>query len=401
MNILYISSACSNNKFNQLFINLKVKPGQQAQKYHRLLIEGLSKNESTSVEVLSALRINRSMSSQFYYKNSMEVVNGIKYNYLPFINWPVIRHLFLFFTCFYSTVKWSIRNRKGLVICDVLDITISGAAILATKILRINNIGIVTDVPSFLAVMSKKCTSRRQNIITAINNFIMNSFNSYVFLTEYMNELINKKHKPYVVIEGQVDVNMLNITNELKEKYRKRVCLYSGAIHRIYGIELLTNAFITANIDNAELHIYGSGDFEDQLKEICKEHINIKYFGTVPNDMVVKEQLKATLLINPRPSNEEYTKYSFPSKNMEYMVSETPVLTTNLAGMPEEYSNYVFIIDNETIDGVAKKLKELMAMEEEQLHQLGFKARRFVLQNKNNIIQAGKILTLVKLAEEV
>jgi len=396
MNILYISSVCSNNKFNQLFNNAKVKPAQQAQKYHRLLIEGLINNEKTSVEVLSALSVNRSMSSQIYYKSELEEVNGIKYKYLPFINWPILRHILLFCTCFYNVLKWGIRNKDGLIICDVLDITISGTALLVAKLLGINNIGIVTDVPSFLAIMSKQRITIRQKIITTINTVIMNRFNAYVFLTEYMNKLINKKHKPYVVIEGQVDVNMVHISNELIEKYKKKVCLYSGAINRIYGIEMLTRAFIAANIDDAELHIYGSGDFEGQLKEVCKEHTAIKYFGTVPNDMVIKEQFKATLLINPRPTTEEYTKYSFPSKNMEYMVSGTPMLTTMLPGMPKDYINYAFIIENETIDSVAKKLKEILAMEEEKLHQLGLKTKKFVLYNKNNVIQAKKILTLVK-----
>ena len=36
---------------------------------------------------------------------------------------------------------------------------------------------------------------------------------------------------------------------------------------------------------------------------------------------IVKEEKKSTLLVNPRFTNEEYTKYSFPSKNMEYMAS--------------------------------------------------------------------------------
>ncbi|GAI29973.1 unnamed protein product, partial [marine sediment metagenome] len=35
-------------------------------------------------------------------------------------------------------------------------------------------------------------------------------FNSYVFLTEYINVLINKKHSPYIVIEGQVGIDMAN-----------------------------------------------------------------------------------------------------------------------------------------------------------------------------------------------
>lgn len=93
----------------------------------------------------------------------------------------------------------------------------------------------------------------------------------------------------------------------------------------------------------------GMRDFEDELKNICKRHSNIKYFGVIPNDYVVNKELKATILINPRPTNEEYTKYSFSSKNMEYMVFGTPVLTTKLSGMPEEYYPYVYLFKDESI----------------------------------------------------
>jgi hypothetical protein len=40
------------------------------------------------------------------------------------------------------------------------------------------------------------------------------------------------------------------------------------------------------------------------------------------NDRVVEEQLRATLLVNPRPTAEAFTKYSFPSKNMGQAVVE-------------------------------------------------------------------------------
>ena len=157
---------------------------------------------------------------------------------------------------------------------------------------------------------------------------------------------------------------------------------------------MLVEAFITANLSEAELHIYGSGDYEEELKIICQHHPNVKYFGVVPNDIVVQEQLKATLLVNPRPTNEEYTKYSFPSKNMEYMVSGTPVLTTRLPGMPEEYEQYVYLIEDESVEGLEQALKTILAKPAEELHQKGMEAKEFVLQNKNNVVQARKVIEM-------
>ncbi len=395
MDILYVSELCSKDKFDEFFNKSKIKPGQSGQKYHRLMVEGLVRNKGVSINTLSAISVNRSMSAKLYYKGEIEEVNGIEYRYLVFINFPILRHICLFFTCFLSALKWCLNNKKGVIICDVSDITVSMSTLLASRIARRSSIGIVTDIPSFLEGTSKNRINFASKIVVLINTFIMNRFNSYVFLTEYMNVLINKKRKPYVVIEGQVDIDMANITNELSGKYEKKVCMYAGQIINVYGIKLLTDAFIAAGVDNTELHIYGSGDFEEELKKICQKHADIKYFGVIPNDIVVKEELKATLLVNPRPTNKEYTKYSFPSKNMEYMISGTPTLTSNLPGMPEEYKKYVYLIDDETVEELTNTLRVILSKTKEELHQKGMIAKDFVLHKKNNIIQAKKILDMI------
>lgn len=393
MEVLYVSSMCSKAKFNNLFNQAIIKPAQQAQKYHRLIAEGLVA-QRVSIEALSSVPLNRSMSNMFYHKNEKEEVNGIKYRYLPFVNLPIARQLFLFITCFFYSLIWCNKHKKGVIICDVLDVSISSASLLASKLMRTSSLGIVTDIPAFLNDMMGN-TTIISRVLVLINTFILYYFDLYIFLTEQMNELINKKSRPYVVIEGQVDINMGVIQNDLIEKYKDKICLYAGALHKIYGLKTFTEAFIAANIEGTQLHIYGSGDFEEELKSICKEHHGIKYFGVVPNDVVVKEQLKATLLINPRPTNEEYTKYSFPSKNMEYMVSGTPLLTTCLSGMPKEYEQYIYLIEDETMEGIANKLKEVLSKSREELHCKGQDAKQFVMENKNNVAQAKKIMQMI------
>ena len=114
------------------------------------------------------------------------------------------------------------------------------------------------------------------------------------------------------------------------------------------------------------------------------------------NTEIVDKEQEATLLVNPRPTEEEYVKYSFPSKTMEYMASGTPVLTTVLPGMPKEYHPYVFLLEEETADGIAKMLKEVLSQSDEALFQKGRDARRFVLEQKNNVIQAGQILEMLR-----
>ena len=142
-----------------------------------------------------------------------------------------------------------------------------------------------------------------------------------------------------------------------------------------------------------KLDLYGNGDYVEKLRELNDSRIC--YHGIVANEEVVDAEQHAVLLINPRPTTEEFTKYSFPSKNMEYMASGTPVLTTNLPGMPCEYLDYVYLFDDESIEGMAKTLTKILNNSPEILREKGESARNFVLKRKNNMVQACKILTMI------
>lgn len=398
MNILYVSSLCSKTEYKSIYSKLDIKPGLQAQKYHRLLVEGFQQNEDINITMLSAIPMSRNISKQIFFKAKDEYINGSKFEYIPFINLPIIRQVTLFIYSFKYTLNWGRKNKNSVIICDILNVSIAYASCLAAKILKMKNIGIVTDVPGYLADNSKRkfgIVKRQVNKLKVkINTLIMNRFSSYVFLTEQMNELINKDNKNYVVIEGQVDIAMKFIDNDINKKHKKKVCIYAGSLKKIYGIGNLVEAFINANIENSELHIYGSGNFEDELSKLCNEFENVKYFGVKDNEFIVNEELKATLLINPRPTNEEYTKYSFPSKNMEYMVSGTPILTTKLPGMPKEYNDYVYLIENESVEGLTNTIRNVLNISEYELHEKGIKAKEFVLCKKNNIEQSKKIINM-------
>ncbi|WRK53689.1 hypothetical protein SD457_00660 [Coprobacillaceae bacterium CR2/5/TPMF4] len=73
--------------------------------------------------------------------------------------------------------------------------------------------------------------------------------------------------------------------------------MYTGTLAKIYGIEYLVKGFIKAKVLNSELHIYGDGDFKNELIDLCKKNSNIKYFGTKPNEYIVKEQKKLHYLL--------------------------------------------------------------------------------------------------------
>ena len=95
--------------------------------------------------------------------------------------------------------------------------------------------------------------------------------------------------------------------------------------------------------------------------------------------------------MNPRSNKEEYTKYSFPSKTMEYLATGRPVLMHKLKGIPDEYDKYIFYIGED----MAKSLQQIAQADPQMLADVGEKGKQFVLLNKNMKKQAEKIIRLI------
>ena len=198
-----------------------------------------------------------------------------------------------------------------------------------------------------------------------------------------------------MILEGHADITMVDRVPSMEQKSKPRICFYAGGVSRQYGLANLVEGFRKADIPNAVLHIYGPGDYVKELQQIAQEDERIFYGGMLLNKEIVEKEQEATLLVNPRPTHEEYVKYSVPSKTMEYMASGTPVLTTVLPGMPKEYYPYLFLLEEETAEGIAQVLPQLLAKSQEELFEKGSRARAFVLDQRNNVVQAQKIIQML------
>lgn len=100
--------------------------------------------------------------------------------------------------------------------------------------------------------------------------------------------------------------------------------------------------------------------------------------------------MKAALLVNPRPIKPEYTKYSFPSKNMEYMVSGTPLMTTKLPGIPKEYYPYIYLLEDESPEGIARRLNEILNISMIERNEKAKEARKFVIKKNQTLYKLRK-----------
>jgi glycosyltransferase involved in cell wall biosynthesis len=398
--ILYISTLCSHRLWDYIFKTASIKPSQAEQKFNSLLAEGLAlQDKSCCVETLSAIPITSENHKKCIWNIPSEVVGNMHYNYVPILNYSIVKNIIVFIYSFFKIVLWSLINGREdkLIICDALNLSITTAALCACKLTRTKTIGIVTDVPNLMITEVHLRNSVKHKIYITLVAKIIEFYDGYILLTEQMNNVVNLHHKPNIILEGLVDANMVTASNLLENKSTERILIYAGLIYERYGVKKLIEAFLKLESDDLRLHIYGAGEMEKDMPHYMRLDNRIVYQGVVPNDIVVKRQLEATLLINPRSSTEEFARYSFPSKNMEYMVSGTPIVTAPLPGMPLEYNPFVYLFKDESVDGIYQTLKSLLLKPREELHEFGCNAKQFVLTHKSNFIQAGRVIELMDL----
>lgn len=383
MHIIYAVTTCSDRVYRQLFEDAPRKPAFQSQKYHRLLIEGLA--AGAKVDVVANPPVNREVLKKPFVRLPRETEGGACYRYIPAVRNPIVKAVFVGVGTFFRTAR--LEGKNSAVVVDCLNRTTALAGLLAAKLRGRRCVGIVTDLPDMLggSAFSKK-----------LSNFVIRHCTDYVLLTQAMNDYLNPKGKPHVILEGHSDIAMERQEPSLARKASPRVCMYAGGVSKQYGLENLVKGFRKADLPDARLEIYGPGDYVQELSQIAAEDSRIFYGGMLLNAEIVEREMAATLLVNPRPTGEEYVKYSFPSKTMEYMSTGTPVLTTVLPGMPKEYHPYVYLLEEETADAIAEKLGQIFAQPAEALFEKGMAAREFILKEKNNVKQAGKILAMLE-----
>lgn len=370
------------------------KPIQAIQKFNLLLAKGFVAN---GCKVYALTEIPKTLGPKIYRREN-ETEKGVEFSYNTKIDIKLVYNLWVMISAFFRTLRWGIKHRKDekVAIFDILQMEMGMGALRACRLLGLKSIGIVTDLPDLPGMLQGKKETVAHRYLRKVIDRYANSFDSYVLLTDQMNEVVNRKGRPFIVMEGLCDSSMSDFSTSIKNGGNK-VVIYAGGLYEEYGIKFLIDGFLKLESKDVELHLFGHGPMVEMIENLQQLDKRIKYFGIVPNSRVVQAELTASLLVNPRPTGEDFTKYSFPSKNMEYMVSGTPVLTTVLAGMPKEYHDYVYLLEDETENGISKMLNKLLIdTPSEELELMGERAKRFVLDNKNNIYQSKRVIDFVK-----
>lgn len=201
---------------------------------------------------------------------------------------------------------------------------------------------IVPDLPQYMNLESKR--SKAYDLFKSIDNRAIannaESMDAFVVLTEQMKKMLPIGSKPCLVQEGIIQ-NAAPAAAQRHQGSEKKI-VYTGKLYSKFGIRLLVDVFMKMNDPNLRLVLCGAGDAKDYVLRCAQKDARIDYRGFVSPGEVEAIVKSADVLVNPRVNDNEYTKYSFPSKNLEYLLSGRPVVACLLDGMPQVYGNFMY-----------------------------------------------------------
>ncbi len=313
---------------------------------------------------------------------------------LPFLNLPLFKHYSRTKSFKNYIKKYIVNNNYDVVVGYSMTISVVEGLLNAKRKNRnITTCLVVPDLPEFMNMTEQSGLIRK---LKGLSNKVLyqkvKEIDSFVVLTSHMPKALGVENKPYVVVEGIADPQEITYGKGDREDIKKVV--YTGALQEKYGIKVLVDSFVKLDSTDVQLLLYGSGDMVSYIKEFSQKDSRIYYGGIVPHKDIRKIQEEAYLLVNPRNSKEEYTKYSFPSKTMEYMDAGRPVLMYRLPGIPEEYDDYLLYVDSEQEDGLYYALNQVLSLPRDALNKLGLDGKAFVKANKNCERQCKKIVEM-------
>ena len=398
MKVLYLGTVCNTENYEKEIANDKIKPSVAPLTFETALVEGFADN-NIDVDIISFPMVAAFPGSKklFWGERKEELACGYKNKWIKTINLIGLKQFSQGIFSKKLIKKWFKENQtedKAVVIYSIYEPVAKNVIKYAGKY-NTPCFAIVPDLPRDM--YSNKAVSKIKRTLTDIYTKkalkIQDKFDGYIYLTGAMSDEINK-NAPYIVVEGIANTKQ-NIECTKIQKGKKSI-MYAGALGNKYGLDNLLEAFENID-DDIELWMFGTGDFENKIKEKAKIDSRIKFYGRKSRDAILEYEKKATLLVNVRSCDEEFTKFSFPSKTIEYMISGTPMLTTKLQGIPTEYFDYLFTIDDNITETIKNKLEEILKISDDELEAFGKKAQRFITDNKNGKVQAKKIISFIEL----
>lgn len=371
-------------------------PQVAAYKYETRLIRGLKSCGLNVVKLVTVAASTFPRNQRKYFPGSRHIDSGGSKT-MPLINLPLLKMPSRFIVTLFNLVSMD-KSESAICVYSAHSPYLL-AATINQVFFRTPFFVFVLDLPEFMNFQSKGGFFRLlKKLDSLIIDWALRRSKGLIVVTSQMIEDFPSRRKiPYIVVEGIAEEQKPKKTRAEGEMTcaEKNIVMYAGSLDEAHGIKLLVEGFLLA-ASNAELWICGKGDSASYLNEIALKTGRVRYLGYLTPEAVVEVQQLAELQILTRNPAEAYTRYSFPSKLMEYLASGIPTLTTDLSGIPADLRPYLNFITEYSEKSISEAIDLFFSTPVAVAKEKARLGKSYVLEKKSAAQQGRKIVEFMR-----
>lgn len=314
---------------------------------------------------------------------------------IAYINHKTLKIISRTITTIAACIRRSFNQGNGVVFVYSVHVPLMIGGLLLSRWTNSISVAVWTDPPAVPLQTDGRLLGRLLRRFEAkLAAKLMRSFRLVVALTD---QLANDwaPRSPHLVMEAMTD-DAIAGTEPVYRSEGKTIFTYTGGLDRRYGVDRLAEgALLVAPEYEFVVQFFGEGDYASELRRLSLTSSRIEFHGRVDHTAAVRAQTESDFLINVRDPQDEYTKHSFPSKTLEYLLSGVPVISTALPGIPSEYWPHMILLSANEPHLIATAIEESCKMTTGERRRLG-QSGLALARTKDFRTQGRRIATFVK-----
>lgn len=255
------------------------------------------------------------------------------------------------------------NTRKGENVLVYHSLGYAGTVALARKIKKFR---LILEVEEIYADVNGREEDRRKEY------GIFSAADAYLFPTELLNQKINTRNKPYVLIHGTYQEEPDRKCNLFgdglqSEKQQKIHCVYAGTFDPRKGGAVAAAAAAEFLPENYHIHILGFGNdaekkrMQDLIAELASKcACGISYDGLLSGEDYIRFIQSCHIGLSTQNPDAAFNATSFPSKILSYMANGLQVVSIRIPAIEgSAIGEYMHYYDVQSPEEIAKAIMKV------------------------------------------
>lgn len=397
MKVTLLGFTMPNELYSEIADSDKVLPAQ-THRFAWSIVDALQSANAAEVRLISVAPVsNYPNNPRVLWRGGRWRTRQVPGLSLPFINLPILKHLTRFASCWLLASRELRRHQPDWLLVHGVHSPFLWFAALYGGRSSTHAAAILTDPPGLVRPSDSLVTAWLKRVDIFIVRSALKRFDAVISLTEALATDFAPSAQA-MVMEGITADACKTALTELAaappSSSRPRV-IYAGGIQREYGVLTLIEAVVNSELD-VELRIFGKGIDADLVRQASEKDARIVGPNVLHPEELAIWYRSAVALVQPRPVDQPFVPYSFPSKLIEYLGTGTPVVSTRLPSIPGDYESQVVWAIPDSPEGIRDALARVLTWDEAKRRAFGAGAAQFIHSTRSPQAQGKRIMRFLQ-----